>query len=120
MKLDLLYTMGDVAEARRYAAEEEAAAEVFTGSIWPAMFLFRHILAITAWLPEATGGERTEAQATLERLMARLARWTKSAPDNFEHLHLLTAAEVARVSDRPGEAMERYEAAIEEIGRAHV
>ena len=55
--------------------------------------------------------------ATLLRLAARLARWAESAPENFGHLHLLAAAEVARVSGRPGDAMEHYEAAIDAAGQ---
>ncbi len=115
VKLDLLVTFGYVEEARRYAAEESAAADVFVGSIWPAMFAFRHILAICAWLPGAPAGERAAADAKLDALAARLARWAESAPDNFRHLHLLAGAEIARVRQRPGDAIGMYDAALEAV-----
>jgi PAS domain S-box-containing protein len=113
VKLELLDTFGHVDDARRYAATEEAAADVFVGSIWPAMFTFRHALAICAWLPGAAATERPAADAKLDLLQARLARWAASAPQNFAHLHLLVSAEVARVRGRPGEAVTLYDAALE-------
>ncbi len=115
VKLELLHTFGQVEAARRYAATEEAAADVFVGSIWPAMFTFRHVLAICAWLPDAPAGERPAAEATLDRLEARLARWAESAPENFGHLHLLASAEIARVRQRPGDAVTLYDAALEAV-----
>ncbi len=115
VKLELLNTFGHVEAARRYGATEEAAADVFVGSIWPAMFTFRHVLAICAWLPDATAGERSAADAKLDLLEARLARWAKSAPENFGHLHLLASAEIARVRQRPGDAVTLYDAALEAV-----
>ncbi|MGH7516285.1 MAG: sigma 54-interacting transcriptional regulator [Gemmatimonadales bacterium] len=115
VKLELLHTFGQVEAARRYAATEEAAADVFVGSIWPAMFTFRHVLAICAWLPDAPAGERPPAETKLDRLEARLARWAESAPENFGHLHLLASAEIARVRQRPGDAVTLYDAALEAV-----
>jgi PAS domain S-box-containing protein len=117
VKLELLQTFGHVEEARRYAATEETAADVFVGSIWPAMFTFRHLLAICAWLPDAPAGERRAAEAKLDVLEARLARWAESAPENFGHVHLLASAEIARVRQRPGDAVTRYDAALEAVAR---
>ncbi|HEU5171541.1 MAG TPA: sigma 54-interacting transcriptional regulator [Gemmatimonadales bacterium] len=113
LKLELLQTFEQVGEARALARDAEAAAELFFGSIWPAMFAFRHALTLCAWLPTAPGAERAEAEAKLDELLARLERWAAGAPQNFRHLHLLAAAEAARVRDRPGEAATLYESALE-------
>jgi PAS domain S-box-containing protein len=115
VKLELLHTFGHVDEARRYAVAEEAAADVFVGSIWPAMFAFRYTLALCAWFAEAPAAERPAAAAKLDSLLARLARWAESAPENFGHLHLVAAAEVARVRQHPGEAMTLYDAALDAV-----
>ncbi|MGH7631497.1 MAG: sigma 54-interacting transcriptional regulator [Gemmatimonadales bacterium] len=115
VKLELLHTFGLRDEARRYAADEAAAADVFIGSIWPAMFVFRHILTLCDWLPDAGDGERPAAEAKLDELEARLARWAESAPENFRHLHLLASAEIARVRHRPGVAVTCYDAALEAV-----
>jgi len=116
VRLDLLSTFGRDEEACRYAAAEAEAVEVFVGSIWPAMFAFRHALALAATLPGRTEGERREAEDRLAGIEARLGRWAESAPDNFRHLHLLVSAERARVQDRIGDAVQLYEAALEAAG----
>ncbi len=115
VKLELLHTFGRVGEARRYAQAEEAAVEVFVGSIWPAMFAFKHALVLCEWLPGAPADERRDAEAKLGVLEARLARWAESAPENFRHLQLLASAEIARVRHRPGDAMTCYEDALEAV-----
>ncbi len=115
VKLELLHSFGRVEEAGRHARDEEAAVEVFIGSIWPAMFAFRHALVLCAWLPGAPADERPEAEAKLNALEARLARWAESAPANFRHLHLLVSAEIARARHRPGDAVTCYEAALEAV-----
>jgi len=114
-KLDLLYTFGRVREAAEYARLEQQAADVFVGSIWPAMFAFRRLLSLCAWLPDAPPGDQSDAEATLDALEARLRRWADSAPDNFRHLHLLASAEIAAARQRPGDAMTLYEAALESV-----
>jgi histidine kinase len=114
LKLELLNTFGQVEEARAAAREWEPVAEVFTSSIWPAMFAFRHMLAICAWLPGAPTEERPAAEAKLDQLSERFRVWADNAPDNFRHLHLLAIAEIARVRGQVGRAFEHYEAALAE------
>jgi predicted ATPase/transcriptional regulator with GAF, ATPase, and Fis domain len=122
LRLELLDTFEETEEARRFATEREVDAEFFASSLWPALFAFRHALAIAAWLPagvakEAADATQVAANAKLDALELRLRRWAASAPENFAHFHELVAAEIARVRNRPGEAMERYEAAIESAER---
>jgi predicted ATPase/transcriptional regulator with GAF, ATPase, and Fis domain/tRNA A-37 threonylcarbamoyl transferase component Bud32 len=114
LKLELLNTFGQIDEARAAARAWEPIAEVFYSSIWPAMFAFRHVLAICAWLPQAPADERPEAETKLDQLANRLALWADNAPENFRHLYLLASAEIARVRGQAAPAFERYEAALEE------
>ncbi len=113
MKVELLHTFGQVEEARVLAAQEEPAVELFFGSIWPAMFAFRHVLVLCAWLPGAPVAEREAAEKKLDQIAARLRTWADNAPENFRHMYLLASAEIARVRDQAGEAVTRYEEALE-------
>ncbi len=114
LKLELLNVFGQVEEARAAAREWEPIAEVFISSIWPAMFAFRHVLVICAWLPQAPVEARPEAEAKLDELAGRLRVWAENAPENFRHLYLVASAEIARVRGRVAEAFGQYEAALEE------
>jgi PAS domain S-box-containing protein len=113
VQLDLLYTFGRHDEALRFAQAEAAGAEVFVGSIWPAMFAFRHGLALAAMAPALAPDARDGALSQLATIEARFARWAASAPANFRTMHLLLQAERARLADRPGAAITAYEAALE-------
>jgi formate hydrogenlyase transcriptional activator len=117
LKLELLNTFGETAEARARAREWESVAEGFPSSIWPALFAFRHALAICAWLPGAPEAERGESLAKAEELAGRLRLWAENAPANFAHLHRLVEAELARVRGRAAEAFDHYEAALEHAQR---
>ena len=117
LKLELLDTFGYVEAARILVRDEEPVAEQFTGSIWPALFAFRHVLALCAWLPGAPASERSAAEAKLDGLAARLKCWADNAPENFGHFHLLASAEIARVRSRAAEAVTLYEAAIDDAVR---
>ncbi|HEU5039187.1 MAG TPA: serine/threonine-protein kinase PknK, partial [Gemmatimonadales bacterium] len=117
MKLELLATFGAVEEARARAREWEPVAEVFASSVWPALFAFRHALAICAWLPTAPEVEGEESLAKAEELAGRLRLWAENAAANFAHLHRLVEAEIARVRGRSAEAFEHYEAALDHAQR---
>ena len=117
LKLELLQSLGSVDEARAAAREWEPVAELFYSSPWPAMFAFRHALAICAWLPSASPGERDESFRKLDELERRLSVWAENSPENFRLWWLLASAEIARVGGRPAHAFERYEAALEEAQR---
>ncbi len=114
LKLELLGTFGRPDQVRAAAEEWEPIAEVFSSSIWPAMFAFRHALAICAWLPGAPAEQRPEAEAKLDQLAERFRIWADNAPENFRHRYLLILAEIARVRGQAGEAFAGYEAALEE------
>ncbi len=112
LKLELLHTAGRIEEARQLARQSEATIELFFGSVWPAIFAFRHLLVLCAWLPQAAPAEREPTLARLEALLARLRRWAGNAPGNFEHWALLGRAEVARVRGQVAEAIAGYEGAL--------
>jgi predicted ATPase len=112
LKLELLETFGTAAEARAAAREWEPTVELFTSSIWPAIFAFRHALALCAWLPEASAEERPEAEAKLDLLARRLDLWARNAPENFGLWARLADAEIARVRGDASAALGNYDAAL--------
>ena len=112
LKLELLHTAGRMEEARALAREGEKTVELFFGTVWPAIFAFRHLLVLCAWLPGAPAAERPEAEAKLTELLARLSQWAENAPENFSHWAFLAGAEVARVRGQVAEAIAGYEAAL--------
>jgi transcriptional regulator with GAF, ATPase, and Fis domain len=112
LRLELLHGFGHLEEARSYAAETESVVELFFGSVWPAIFAFRHLLVLCAWLPRAPREERATVLAKLHQILARLRRWAGTCPENFEHWAHLAAAEVARVEGRLADAIAGYETAL--------
>src|SRR6185312_13317896 len=79
---------------------------------WPAMFAFRHAMALCAWAPTAPVPERLEALAKADELLARLRTWAENAPENFGHLYELAAAELARARGQGAAAFDHFEAAL--------
>ena len=100
---------------RSVAVAEVAEGPIrqYTGTIWDALRVFHHSLALCAVYKGLQGAERERADAALDAHLERLARWAENAPDNFAAQHLLVAAERARAQGRAADAIERYEAAIE-------
>ena len=116
LKLELLHTAGRLDEARALAKESEKTVELFFGSIWPAIFAFRHLIVLCAWIPTAPEAEKASDRAKVEELLARLDVWAENSPDNFRHWALLARAEVARLKGQVAEAIAGYEAALSAAG----
>ncbi|MEM7587924.1 MAG: AAA family ATPase, partial [Acidobacteriota bacterium] len=57
-------------------------------------------------------------RATVRRNLQRIAEWADACPENFRHKQLLIGAELARLDQRAGDALERYERAID-LAREH-
>ena len=111
-KLALLCTFGEYEDAVALAEVAEGPIRQYTGTIWDALRVFHHALALCARYDAWTGADRDRVDATLDAAVERLARWAGHAPDNFAAHHLIVTAELARVRGRPAEAIEHYEAAL--------
>ena len=111
-----LLVLGD--HERALTLSDEAEPLIYTVGTqgllpWPE-HLFARLLILTALYPEADAERQAEWRAELDRMMSRLRIWADNCPDNFAHKHLLAAAELARIDDRPREAAELYDQAVEE------
>jgi predicted ATPase/signal transduction histidine kinase len=80
---------------------------------WPEHIFARFLIlsALTAAEDEKLQARR---RAELLQILAKLRLWADYCPENFEHMHRLAAAELARIDSCPAKAMILYEQAIEE------
>lgn len=112
-KLQAYVFAGDYQAAR--AAASKAQALLWTS---PSFFVTAeyHFYAALAWASEydqAPAGERSKHLAALSSHRERLEKWAEGCPENFANRAALLAAELARIEDRPLEAMPLYEHAIQ-------
>jgi transcriptional regulator with GAF, ATPase, and Fis domain len=115
-KLALLYTFEEYSEACEFALEAERVIRDYTGTIWDALTVFYHALALaaraSASLPLAQPLDG-EIAAKLNSLEARLGKWAENCPENFRAQHLIVSAEIARLRGHDGEAIECFAAAFD-------
>lgn len=112
-----------VLQARFFADDIEAAlslCETIERLLWtlPAEiakvdYCFFAALAHARSFDVATAEQRPAHFAELTRQSERLDRWAENCPANFASQAALTRAEIARIEDRPLEAMHLYEEAIQ-------
>ncbi|MFT3754909.1 MAG: AAA family ATPase [Pseudoxanthomonas sp.] len=119
-KLQLAYLYGDYERAYQLALLAHARAGGAMGLHFVTDLYFYTCLALTALshlpaetpsAPAAAGAEESPG-ALLARLQAQLAVWAAACPENYQHKHVLVAAEVARLRGEPIEAVELYDQSI--------
>ncbi|PRP90391.1 protein kinase domain-containing protein [Enhygromyxa salina] len=108
----LSYLHGDPAAALACIAASKESLPYAVGHVALADRNFYHSLALAASLPDLPEDRRRLALTTIEHNQDQLAQWAKSAPQNFEHKHLLVAAELARLDGELLAALDLYERAI--------
>lgn len=101
-----------------WAARTSIAVEPLWPTSWgtPPMlaFTWAHCVAVVHCLPEASEEERAIWAERLEFHAARLASWSVSCPETFQHMRLLLEAGRARLAGKHDEAERLYEGAIED------
>jgi predicted ATPase/signal transduction histidine kinase len=78
---------------------------------------FYYSLAILAHHADADPLQRADYDRLLDRNLGKLATWAEHAPVNYAHRRDLVLAERARLADRPLEAADLYDRAIEGAAR---
>ena len=109
-----LYLLGEPAAALLCIEHAGALLGYVKGGLTQAEHNFYHSLILTALHDQAADVPALLAQLEANQLQMQV--WAEHAPANFLHKHLLVAAEMARLADRPAEAMELYDRAIEAAG----
>ena len=115
-------------QARFYAGDHQSAilaGDKAADLLWtsPAFFIiadyhFHAALARAARCGEAPADERPILLARLAAHHEQLERWAETCPENFAGRVALVAAEIARLENRPLDAMRLYEQATK-AARAH-
>ena len=112
-KLQAHYHAAGYASAIAAAAQaEQLLSPSFLAYFEISEYHFYATLARAAHFDELPAGERPAQLEALAAHHRQLELWAHNCPENFENRAALAAAEIARIEDRPLDAMRLYEKAI--------
>ncbi len=127
-QLLLYYTFDEYEKAYFHAYQTETHLAASTGKVFIPSHHFYYSLTLAALYPTGVQEEITDAKRNrvfsknsvscydyLEKIKAnqkQMKIWADYCPENFLHKYLLVEAEIARISDKPLEAMDLYDQAI--------
>jgi predicted ATPase len=112
LKLQLAYLYGDYAQAMAMAEEAEKRAPSAMAVYYVTDISFYLCLTLSAIYREAPADAQPGYLARFQEHQARIAACAESCPTSFAHKRALIAAESARISGQPQEAMTLYGEAI--------
>lgn len=116
VRLESCLLLGDLDAARAHETEARRWLP-YLRTIAAQVDYFFHASLLLAALHERAPAPAT-ALAELRAHLLRLDVWAGHCPANFRHKQQLIAAELARLEDRPGEALALYQSAIDAAHRA--
>ncbi len=116
-KLQVAYLSGRYYEARRLASEAEKLLMFHFG--WPtaAEHCFYTALSLAALYDTSTEAEKETLLEELFSKQEQLMKYAADCPENYQHKYLLATAEIARLLGKFKEAVDLYDAAIENAAR---
>ncbi|RNB87070.1 GAF domain-containing protein [Brevibacillus fluminis] len=117
-KTQLHYLQGEYEQAVQYANQAKPYMVYATHLPHLAECLFYHSLSIAGNMEKWNGWKRKRMTARLKANLRRFQDWAKHCAENYEHKVLLLEAELARLSQKDGMAMQMYEKAIR-LAEAH-
>jgi signal transduction histidine kinase/ActR/RegA family two-component response regulator len=112
-KCQALYLDQEYERALEAALEAEKLHQYLAGVVSVAIVNFYHSLCLIALYPPSSPEQQREYWRVLESHQAQMKIWVDNCPENFLHMHLLVAAEMARITGDALLAMDRYVQAIE-------
>jgi predicted ATPase/signal transduction histidine kinase len=112
-KCQALYLDHAYERAIEAAIEAEGLRPHMGGLISAAIVNFYHSLCLTALYPPSSPEQQREYWRLMESHQAQMKTWVDNCPENFQHMYLLVAAEMARITGDHLGAMDRYAQAIE-------
>lgn len=110
-KSQALYILGNFHGALQMAAESEKLVDTAVCQVYQGEHYLYHSLILAEAYPYALPSEKRQWRKMLKRNLKRLQQWAGHSPENFRHKYLLVAAEFARISGAPSQAMAFYEEA---------
>jgi len=114
LKSQVLYLYDQLESALSCAIAAQNLLGYICGQFAVAEHNFYYSLILAALYPSATPARQKQYWQQLLANQQQMGIWADNAPENFRHMHLLVAAEMARISGDRLEAMELYDRAIAE------
>lgn len=109
MKLEARVFSGDFDQALAAAARAGELLYASMAHVQESEYWFYRALALAGAHEGKGATEQAALVASLREHEEKLAVWARSCPENFSSKHALVAAELARLEDRPLDAMRSYE-----------
>ncbi len=117
LKTQVLYLGGEPAAGLESAAlAEERIANIFGNAATAYHNLYTSLCEI-ACCHDVDENERAERLERVRKNQARLGLWADACPENWEHMHTLVEAELARLEGEVDRAMELYDRSTEQARR---
>jgi predicted ATPase/signal transduction histidine kinase len=121
LRLQTSYLFGDLDLARKMSASTANRFRSARGFVPTGLPVVEHnvytSLTLAACCDARAPTDRQDLLAQIEDNQQKLAGWMENCPDNFQHRHVLVAAEVARLTGRPQDAASLYDQSIEAARR---
>jgi predicted ATPase/signal transduction histidine kinase len=111
------YAFGRYAEAVVEAEKGQDFLPSVPLSTCTVIFNMAHSLALLALYDTADESRKKRCLQQAKNNQSQMQTWAGQCPENIEHKLKLVEAEIARVTDRPLEAMESYDQAIQGAAR---
>ncbi len=113
LKAQILFLYGKKSEALQAILKAEAILPFIRGTSAVAEHNFYYSLILAALYPSASEEMKEEYWMRLETNQKQMHIWMDNCEENFQHKYCLVAAEMARISGKPMEAMRLYDEAIQ-------
>ncbi|HHY94538.1 MAG TPA: response regulator, partial [Firmicutes bacterium] len=117
-KNQVYYLLGDYDRALPLLKEAEKLTRLYFGEVYLADHALYYCLTVAAKYRSGSPTEKAALRRVLRRKHRQLQQWARHCPANFEHKHLLVAAEIACLRRQSERAAVLYDQAIRSA-RAH-
>ena len=117
LQAQILYLLGREEEALKAVLMAQELGGFFSSSISVAALNFYHSLILTALYQNASPENRTSYLDQVRKNQQQLQIWASHCPENFQHLHQLVDAELARITDQELVAEKCFENAIQSAAK---
>ncbi|NPV81597.1 MAG: AAA family ATPase [Firmicutes bacterium] len=112
-KSQVYYLLGSYDRALPLLKEAERLTKLYFGEVYLADHAFYYCLTVTAMYHTFSVREKTAFWPLLLKKHRQMKQWARHCPANFEHKHLLIAAEMARIRRQNEKAALLYDKAVQ-------
>ena len=113
LKCQVLYLVREYDQALQAAIEGEKLLDYIPGLLSEAALGFYRSLCLCALFQDSAPEQQAAYWRTLAAHQEQMRSWMEHCPENFRHMYLLVAAEMARITGDDFTAVQRFAQAIE-------